>query len=172
MASLISPKVSLPREFSASPHPLKAPTLRYSSQFRLATWVMVPGVDSCRNARRRSPGVSVRAKTLDFSPALLKPPGMVVESDSLSSDVRRRAMDAVDSFGGRVTMGDVASKAGLKLSEAQRALQALASDTDGFLEVSFKFLTLFFFIIFICIKLWLIRGGICLDSASLSLCWN
>lgn len=62
-------------------------------------------------------------------------PGGVVESDKLSSDVRKRTMDAVDACGGRVTVGDVASKAGLKLNEAQKALQALAADTDGFLEV-------------------------------------
>ncbi|CBI30298.3 unnamed protein product, partial [Vitis vinifera] len=45
-------------------------------------------------------------------------------------------MDAVDACGGRVTIGDVASKGGLKLNEAQKALQALAADTNGFLEVS------------------------------------
>lgn len=44
-------------------------------------------------------------------------------------------MDAIDSSGRRVTIGDVASKAGLKLNEAQKALQALAADTNGFLEV-------------------------------------
>lgn len=59
-----------------------------------------------------------------------------MESDRLPSDVRKRAMDAIDSYGGRVTIGDVSSKAGLKLDEAQKALQALAADTDGFLEVS------------------------------------
>ncbi|KAH6802758.1 Iron-sulfur cluster biosynthesis family protein [Perilla frutescens var. frutescens] len=63
-------------------------------------------------------------------------PGGIVESDKLPSDMRKRAMDAIDSSGRRVTVGDVASKAGLKLNEAQRALQALAADTDGFLEVS------------------------------------
>lgn len=62
-------------------------------------------------------------------------PGSIVESDKLPSDVRKRTMDAVDAYGGRVTIGDVASKAGLKLNEAQKALQALAADTDGFLEV-------------------------------------
>lgn len=62
-------------------------------------------------------------------------PGGIVESDKLPTDVRKRAMEAVDSFGGRVTIGDVASRAGLKLNEAQKALQALAADTDGFLEV-------------------------------------
>lgn len=58
-----------------------------------------------------------------------------MESDRLPADVRRRAMEAVDACGGRVTIGDVASKAGLKLDEAQKALQALAADTNGFLEV-------------------------------------
>ena len=76
-------------------------------------------------------------------------PGGAVESDKLPVDVRRRAMDAVDVCGGRVTIGDVASKAGLKLNEAQKALQALAADTDGFLEV-FQFdnsiLTIQFFV--------------------------
>ncbi|XP_022925696.1 uncharacterized protein At5g03900-like [Cucurbita moschata] len=63
-------------------------------------------------------------------------PGRSVESDKLPSDVRKRAMEAVDACGGRVTIGDVASRAGLKLNEAQKALQALAADTNGFLEVS------------------------------------
>ncbi|GAV81358.1 hypothetical protein CFOL_v3_24815 [Cephalotus follicularis] len=63
-------------------------------------------------------------------------PGGAVETDRLPSDVRKRAMDAVDASGGRVTIGDVASKAGLTLNEAQNALQALAADTNGFLEVS------------------------------------
>ncbi|KAB2615593.1 hypothetical protein D8674_022181 [Pyrus ussuriensis x Pyrus communis] len=45
-------------------------------------------------------------------------------------------MEAVDACGGRVTIGDVAGRAGLKLNEAQNALQALAADTEGFLEVS------------------------------------
>lgn len=61
-----------------------------------------------------------------------------MESDKLPSDVRKRAMDAVDALGKRVTVGDVASKAGLQLSQAQKALQALATDTNGFLEVIFS----------------------------------
>lgn len=63
-------------------------------------------------------------------------PGGIVESDKLPWDVRRRTMDAVDGCGGRVTIGDVASTAGLNLNQAQKALQALAADADGFLEVS------------------------------------
>ncbi|KHN43756.1 Hypothetical protein glysoja_041023 [Glycine soja] len=44
-------------------------------------------------------------------------------------------MDVVDECGGRMTIGDVASRAGLNLNQAQKALQALAADTNGFLEV-------------------------------------
>ncbi|XP_013585299.1 PREDICTED: uncharacterized protein At5g03900, chloroplastic-like isoform X2 [Brassica oleracea var. oleracea] len=36
--------------------------------------------------------------------------------------------------GQRVIVGDVASRAGMKVTEAQKALQALAADTNGFLE--------------------------------------
>lgn len=64
-----------------------------------------------------------------------------METDKLPTEVRKRTMEAVDASGGRVTIGDVASRAGLKLVEAQKALQALAADTDGFLEV--KFLSIF-----------------------------
>ncbi|KAK7858842.1 uncharacterized protein CFP56_009604 [Quercus suber] len=77
---------------------------------------------------------AVKASSVDIASTIR--PGGAVESDKLPSDVRKRAMDAVDACGGRVTIGDVASKAGLKLNEAQKALQALASDTNGFLEVS------------------------------------
>ncbi|GMP95198.1 hypothetical protein CsSME_00044334 [Camellia sinensis var. sinensis] len=80
------------------------------------------------------PSLVVRA-SIDVASTAIKPGG-AVESDKLPVDVRRRAMDAVDSCGGRVTIGDVASKAGLKLNEAQKALQAIAADTNGFLEVS------------------------------------
>lgn len=68
-----------------------------------------------------------------------------MESDKLPTDVRKRTMDAVDACGGRVTIGDVASRAGLKLNEAQKALQALAADTDGFLEVDGYFFMFFNF---------------------------
>ncbi|KAG6437240.1 hypothetical protein SASPL_102152 [Salvia splendens] len=89
----------------------------------------------------RASGLVIRASSsnsagVDVSAASGIRPGGAVESDKLPSDVRKRAMDAIDSSGRRVTVGDVASKAGLKLNEAQRALQALAADTDGFLEVS------------------------------------
>ncbi|KAG2405096.1 uncharacterized protein HKW66_Vig0043510 [Vigna angularis] len=77
----------------------------------------------------------VSRRVLD-SRVLVARPGGLVESDKVPSDVRKRTMDAVDGCGGRVTVGDVASRAGLNLNQAQKALQALAADTDGFLEVS------------------------------------
>ncbi|KQJ99730.1 uncharacterized protein At5g03900, chloroplastic isoform X2 [Brachypodium distachyon] len=80
------------------------------------------------------PSVRARAGTVE-APSLARPGG-AVETDRLPSDVRDRAMDAVDHFGGRVTIGDVASRAGLQVDQAERALQALAADTGGFLEVS------------------------------------
>ncbi|KAL1829413.1 hypothetical protein DCAR_0208752 [Daucus carota subsp. sativus] len=85
------------------------------------------------NSRSASRSV-IRAK-IDVSPLSIRPGG-IIETDKLPSDVRKMTMDAVDACGGRVTVGDVASKAGIKLDQAQKALQALAADADGFLEVS------------------------------------
>lgn len=79
-------------------------------------------------------GRSIVKASVDFSPLSIRPGG-IIETDKLPSDVRKRTMDAVDAYGGRVTIGDVASKAGIKLNQAQKALQALAADTNGFLEV-------------------------------------
>ncbi|KAK3405796.1 hypothetical protein EUGRSUZ_K02037 [Eucalyptus grandis] len=95
-----------------------------------------PGVSlgGARDPRAPPAPAAVRAAADVTAPGAR--PGGVVESDRLPSDVRNRAMEAVDSCGRRVTIGDVASRAGLKVNEAQRALQALAADTDGFLEVS------------------------------------
>ncbi|XP_043815143.1 uncharacterized protein At5g03900, chloroplastic isoform X2 [Manihot esculenta] len=84
-------------------------------------------------ANSRVSAASVRA-SIDFPNGIR--PGAAVESDKLPADVRKRTMEAVDACGGRVTIGDVASRAGLNLNEAQKSLQALATDTDGFLEVS------------------------------------
>lgn len=95
---------------------------------------------------QRSADVRVRVSAIRASvdvPAGIRP-GRGVETDKLPADVRKRAMDAVDSCGGRVTLGDVASRAGLKLNEAERALQALAADTGGFLEVLNAFFFFFF----------------------------
>lgn len=59
-----------------------------------------------------------------------------IEVDELPPFERDSTMRAVEGLGGRVTVGDVAAKAGLKITQAERALKALAADTGGFLEVS------------------------------------
>ncbi|KAM2878278.1 hypothetical protein FF1_013898 [Malus domestica] len=103
--------------------------------FRLHPTPIFPGF----GAKFRESRVSVSAvkSGLDAAAAAAAiRPGGAVESDKLPSDVRKRAMEAVDACGGRVTIGDVAGRAGLKLNETQNALQALAADTEGFLEVS------------------------------------
>ncbi|ESQ40303.1 hypothetical protein EUTSA_v10013253mg [Eutrema salsugineum] len=99
-----------------------------------------PGIFTKRfpSSRREftSHGIAVvRAASIDKVSGAIKLGGLV-ESDKLPTDVRKRAMEAVDECGRRVTVGDVASRAGLKVTEAQKALQAIAADTDGFLEVS------------------------------------
>lgn len=76
----------------------------------------------------------------DFAPAV-KP--RTIEIDSLPPFVRDSTMKAVDELGRRVTVGDVASRAGLKLTQAETALQALAADSGGFLEVWIHSLTLY-----------------------------
>nr|GLL17946.1 uncharacterized protein At5g03900, chloroplastic [Ipomoea trifida] len=104
----------------------------------LLTYWTGPNIDRNLNYKFRPikpPFLQIRA-SVDVATTSDIKPGAAVESDKLPSDIRKRAMDAIDSLGGRVTVGDVASKAGLQLNEAQKALQALATDTNGFLEVS------------------------------------
>ncbi|GBG72868.1 hypothetical protein CBR_g12587 [Chara braunii] len=59
-----------------------------------------------------------------------------IDSDRLPRAVRDATMKAVDELGRKVTVGDVASRAGLKLSEAEMALRALGTDANGYLQVS------------------------------------
>ncbi|CAK0755565.1 hypothetical protein CVIRNUC_002384 [Coccomyxa viridis] len=59
-----------------------------------------------------------------------------LESTRIPQKVRQRVEDAVESLGGRVTIGDVSSLAGLTLAETERTLNALAADSEGTLQVS------------------------------------
>ncbi|XP_008787778.1 uncharacterized protein At5g03900, chloroplastic isoform X2 [Phoenix dactylifera] len=123
------------RHLASSKSPPPKPSLLFRSPADLSLSSSYPASIPLRIAiRPPSPRVLVVRSSVEF-PAGIRPGG-VVETDRLPSDVRNRAMEAVDSYGGRVTIGDVASRAGLKLDEAERALQALAADTGGFLEVS------------------------------------
>ena len=66
-------------------------------------------------------------------PACLQKGGL--ESLKLQKQLRNSVQDAVESLGGRVTVGDVAAKAGVTINEAEEALNALAADCGGSLEV-------------------------------------
>eukprot|EP00240_Pyramimonas_obovata_P015466 CAMPEP_0118925294 /NCGR_PEP_ID=MMETSP1169-20130426/3201_1 /TAXON_ID=36882 /ORGANISM="Pyramimonas obovata, Strain CCMP722" /LENGTH=275 /DNA_ID=CAMNT_0006866545 /DNA_START=169 /DNA_END=993 /DNA_ORIENTATION=- len=59
-----------------------------------------------------------------------------VEITKLPAKTREGVISAVEELGNRVTVGDVAGKAGLKVSEAEAGLRALASDTLASLQVS------------------------------------
>lgn len=54
----------------------------------------------------------------------------------LDASVRRAVEDAIDSRNYRVTVGDVAATAGIKTSQAEEALRALAADSLATLSVS------------------------------------
>eukprot|EP00271_Cylindrocystis_brebissonii_P013299 TRINITY_DN33030_c0_g1_i1.p1 TRINITY_DN33030_c0_g1~~TRINITY_DN33030_c0_g1_i1.p1 ORF type:complete len:654 (+),score=95.47 TRINITY_DN33030_c0_g1_i1:128-1963(+) len=81
-------------------------------------------------------GLSCRAESSSSFLDVFKQGKKKVETDALPKNVRDRTISAVEFLGGRVTVGDVAAKAGVKISEAEVALRALAADTGGFLEVS------------------------------------
>jgi hypothetical protein len=58
-----------------------------------------------------------------------------VESASIPQALRKRVEDAVEVLGGRVTVGDVAGRAGVSLEDTERTLNALAADSQGVLQV-------------------------------------
>lgn len=57
-------------------------------------------------------------------------------SPRLPGNIRNKVCDAIRDLGFRVTVGDIAGRAGVTLEEAEEALKALASDSLGTLEVS------------------------------------
>ncbi|KAL6758321.1 hypothetical protein V8C86DRAFT_2599542 [Haematococcus lacustris] len=59
-----------------------------------------------------------------------------LQSNRLPTDLRESVESAVEQLGFRVTPGDVAARAGVKLAQAEEALKALAYDTAAALEVS------------------------------------
>lgn len=85
---------------------------------------------------RRSRG-KVQARASDPNPFLRSIEKQAdIQTNKIPEAIRERVEQAVERLGGRVTVGDVAARAGVKLKEAEDALQALAYDTLGTLEVS------------------------------------
>mmetsp|Transcript_34419 Transcript_34419/g.81572 ORF Transcript_34419/g.81572 Transcript_34419/m.81572 type:complete len:387 (+) Transcript_34419:154-1314(+) len=58
------------------------------------------------------------------------------EVETVDQELRRSVEIAIQKLGYRVTVGDVAASAGVSVASATEALNALASDTGGVLEVS------------------------------------
>lgn len=88
----------------------------------------------CIAQARRSRGFDARDQDRDeLEPT---PQQHQLESLKLRQSLRNSVQDAVESLGPRVTVGDVAARAGVKISEAEEALNALAADSAGSLEVS------------------------------------
>ncbi len=65
-------------------------------------------------------------------PPLSAPPP---QSTKLQDEVRDRVEAAIKQQRYRATVGEIAAKAGLKLSEAEEALKALAYDSNANLQV-------------------------------------
>ncbi|WIA33689.1 hypothetical protein OEZ86_006807 [Tetradesmus obliquus] len=59
-----------------------------------------------------------------------------MQSNQLDAELKERVEKAIAKLGFRVTVGQVAAAAGVKLSQAEQALKALAYDSLGNLEVS------------------------------------
>eukprot|EP00239_Pterosperma_sp_CCMP1384_P007357 CAMPEP_0197856006 /NCGR_PEP_ID=MMETSP1438-20131217/27703_1 /TAXON_ID=1461541 /ORGANISM="Pterosperma sp., Strain CCMP1384" /LENGTH=490 /DNA_ID=CAMNT_0043471313 /DNA_START=305 /DNA_END=1777 /DNA_ORIENTATION=- len=59
-----------------------------------------------------------------------------VESEKIDAKVRDGVLDALNDLGSRVTVGDVAAKAGLKVETAEEGLRAVAADTQANIQVS------------------------------------
>ena len=68
--------------------------------------------------------------------SLLSPRRRPLEVESIPRPILERVEAAVDGAGGRVTAGDVSAAAGVPLRTAEAALNALAADTAGRLQVS------------------------------------
>ena len=68
--------------------------------------------------------------------AIFSPRRRPLEVESIPRPILERVEVAVEAAGGRVTAGDVASSAGVPLRSAEAALNALAADTSGRLQVS------------------------------------
>eukprot|EP00878_Enallax_costatus_P002812 GHUV01003004.1.p1 GENE.GHUV01003004.1~~GHUV01003004.1.p1 ORF type:complete len:653 (+),score=181.31 GHUV01003004.1:192-2150(+) len=124
---------------SRQPAPLLYPAKQQQAHSRSSSYNSSRLQDSHNSSRS-----SVRAQAassdigrdndFNFMNAVKRDLGM--ESNKLDAELRERVERAIVSLGYRVTVGDVAAKAGVKLSEADAALKAIAYDSLGNLEVS------------------------------------
>jgi hypothetical protein len=100
-----------------------------------ATAGAAPRALVARRRRRLAPPAAALSGLGDVIEKTASPGGRV-ESELLPKQLRDDVLDAIESLGGAVTVGDVASTAGCKVSEAESAMTAIAADTGAALEVS------------------------------------
>ena len=100
-----------------------------------ATAGAAPRALVARRRRRLAPPAAALSGLGDVIEKTASPGGRV-ESELLPKQLRDDVLDAIESLGGAVTVGDVASAAGCKVSEAESAMTAIAADTGAALEVS------------------------------------
>ena len=93
------------------------------------------GADAARHARSLTVPRAALSNLGDVIEKVASPKGRV-ETELLPKQLRDDVLDAIESLGFSVTVGDVASAAGCKVSEAERAMTAVAADTGAALEVS------------------------------------
>mmetsp|Transcript_15225 Transcript_15225/g.49983 ORF Transcript_15225/g.49983 Transcript_15225/m.49983 type:complete len:513 (+) Transcript_15225:14-1552(+) len=94
------------------------------------------GVASGAGVRRAGRGSVHVKRVAPIRAALSTGGGDSLPTEQLPGDVRERTMKAIEKLGGSVTVGDVASSAGLKVADADVALKAIASDTLAGMRVS------------------------------------
>lgn len=73
-----------------------------------------------------------------FNPMQAVKKELGMQSNQLDQRIKERVERAIEALGYRATVGDVAARAGIKISEADEALKALAYDSLGALEVSLE----------------------------------
>lgn len=84
-----------------------------------------------------SPPSVPAASSEGFNPMKTFQKELGIQSNKLQPDIKERVERAIAALGYRVTVGDVAARAGVSIAQADEALKALAYDSLGNLEVRF-----------------------------------
>jgi len=92
-------------------------------------------VPTHHHRKPRAPAALKRSNSGTFDPLKEFQRELGMQSNRLNPETRERVEAAIEALGYRATVGDVAARAGVKISEADEALKALAYDALGHLEV-------------------------------------
>ena len=95
----------------------------------------VPGTTRARRQHRLGAPRAALSGLGDVIEKTASPSGRV-ESELLPKQLRDDVLNAIESLGSAVTVGDVAAAAGCEVSQAEKAMTAIAADTGAALEVT------------------------------------